>query len=724
MRKTTFVFLLFFQMVSGMHHVDSTCSLLQTRLQPSKVHITNGFDTWRNVTAAGKEQDLTRSVQYTKLIHQRCDGGHVIGTLINGWSQARAACDANPKCVGIQDMKCKSQEFKLCSVGTVVVYDFMRVRQNGPVRVCFHMKDGLQDQFQWGVDSARPSAAIDENYLGQSGQIACDAQHRGQKKDNLHNRKGKEWNLANAQKLCDDTPACGAVFDEGCDNTGNFRFCYVGFHAVKAGPNVPNSCLYTKKKTKLDPDKNKTSTNSEASTTDRQYTLHTDKQCDVHHTHWDAPYPYWKPAKAACEKDPKCSGLYDTQCNGKGFVPCSKGFTMMPTAVKGEGCVYTKPEWSPAKWTKSSTGCKCYFDESRTDCACCDNGACQCSQSIGANRCAPCNAIQKCVISEDLSDFPDLLQKISPVLLSRLNDVLDANTYEGRQSGIRAFLRAAYELPSSAAKVQAVALLDAKLNREHSANSPFEFPNEDEVEDWLTSWFLMDEVWDHASKANTRNETHIELPMIKGLLSRGALIQEKFQKCDWQKALQQYFSTQGGYGNWCGKAPPGRPGDDNQMISYGACTGNWVNKNAWGLDICRDSGFDDACSRHDQGAYTTDIFGIATKSLCKVDADFKAARVKLGIQSGFQDGMKRSEKGSIVAANCLFDMMPCMRYEEKSYWDWCSTSFGGYPCKKTTVGYITHWPMGNYSQFKDSACGPPGCYSESKTNAKEAISAQ
>jgi hypothetical protein len=309
------------------------------------------------------------------------------------------------------------------------------------------------------------------------------------------------------------------------------------------------------------------------------------------------------------------------------------------------------------------------------------------------------------------------LQKISPTLLSRLNDVLDANTYEGRQAGIRGYLRAAYELPSSDSKVQAVALLDAKLNREHGANAPFEFPNADEVEDWLASWFLMDEVWGHASNANTRNETHIELPMIKGLVSRGSLIQEKFQKCDWQIALSQFYSTQGGYGNWCGKAPPGRPGDDIQMISYGACTGKNAKKGTFGLSVCKDSGFDEACSRHDQGAYTTNIFGIATQSLCKVDADFKAARAKLAI-GDYVDGMARAEAGSIIAANCLFDMMPCMRYEEKTYWDWCSSWSGGYPCKKTEVGYHTHWPMGDYSHFKDDACGPPGCYSETKTDGQ------
>eukprot|EP00746_Dinoflagellata_sp_MGD_P150203 gnl/MRDRNA2_/MRDRNA2_82119_c0_seq2.p1 gnl/MRDRNA2_/MRDRNA2_82119_c0~~gnl/MRDRNA2_/MRDRNA2_82119_c0_seq2.p1 ORF type:complete len:729 (+),score=97.84 gnl/MRDRNA2_/MRDRNA2_82119_c0_seq2:139-2325(+) len=722
----------FFQMVAGTLHRDHTCSLLQTRIQPSKANIPDRLQT-HLLAATTTDKEYHLGSNYSKTQNgARCDAGHYISERIRGFSNASAKCDADPKCAGFENIKCKNDQFRLCAVGTLLVYDFYLYRYNMTARRlgngCVHVKKGMRKAFQW----LRGRAVTNESYSGDSGRWTCDAQHWGNQNNNLesvprdrryNNGTGlttekEKWTLAEAQKRCDENPSCAAVRDFGCDNKGRFQFCTVGFQKVRSrytnGPQA-DSCIYTKKEVNA--------TFRKAAKA-QAYSFHKDQQCDVHHT--GAAHQSWDDAKAACDQDSQCSGLLDTQCNGWGFIRCSKGFTMIPTPLRGQGCVYTKPGWSPVKWTKSSSGCPCYFDENRTDCACCSDGACQCSRSLGANRCAPCNAIQKCIVSEDLNDFPNLMQKVSPALLARLNDVLEARTYESRQSGIRGFLKAAYELPSSTEKLQAVALLDAKLNRENSGDTAFEFPNAEEVEDWLASWFLEDEIWEHATDASTQNKTQYVkgLPIIKGLRSRGALIQEKFQQCDWQTALQQFYATQGGYGNWCGKSPPGSPGLDNQMVSYGACNGGNAKKGTWGLEVCNDSGFDDACSRHDQGAYTTDIFGIATKSLCKVDADFKAARVKLGIQSGFQDGMKRSEKGSIVAANCLFDMMPCMRYEEKSYWDWCSTSFGGYPCKKTTVGYITHWPMGNYSQFKDSACGPPGCYSESKTNAKEAISAQ
>lgn len=201
-----------------------------------------------------------------------------------------------------------------------------------------------------------------------------------------------------------------------------------------------------------------------------------------------------------------------------------------------------------------------------------------------------------------------------------------------------------------------------------------------------------------------------EPPVIKGLVSRGAFIQENLRKCDWKKALQQFYKTGGQYGNWCGKGPPGI--NNHPFISSGACGGNTSKEGKWGLEVCVDSGFDESCSRHDQGAYSTDVFGIATKSLCKVDKDFKEARTKMNFKSAFVDGLSRSEADSIAAASCLFDMMPCLRYERKAYWDWCQSWSGGYPCKKTKVGYFTHWPMGDYSKFQDDACGPPGCYSE------------
>jgi len=261
----------------------------------------------------------------------------------------------------------------------------------------------------------------------------------------------------------------------------------------------------------------------------------------------------------------------------------------------------------------------------------------------------------------------------------------------------------------------------------------------------LDSWFLEDEMWKHLRRATngdnekkekagkisekagkrknvrnskrrrttrTRRSTAMlsEPVIVKGLVSRGSLLQENLRKCNWKLALQAFHKTGGQYGNWCGKAPNGI--NDQPFVSYSACKGKTSKKGKWGLDVCTDSGLDEACSRHDQGAYTTDVFGMATKSLCKVDADFKEARAKMNITSTFHDGLSRSELNALTGANCLFDMMPCLRYERKAYWDWCQSWSGGYPCKKTKVGYFTYWPMGNYSKFKDDACGPPGCYSE------------
>lgn len=455
------------------------------------------------------------------------------------------------------------------------------------------------------------------------------------------------------------------------------------------------------------------------------YKLHTFMQCDAHHM--DAQLISGAggltPAQE-CYLNKNCVGLYNPTCNGYMFHMCTRNFTMLPDRTSANavnpppkwppingGCTYTKPTWSPVSYLKSPTGCKCYFDETRTDCACCHRGSCQCSQSIGPDRCAPCDAMYKCIVSEDLYDFPDLTQVVSTGLLVILNDILEATTYEVKQSGIRAFLKEAYELPSSQAKVQAVALLDAKLNKDRGQSSSFEFPNADQVEEWLSSWFLHDEVFKHSKDIQSvKGDAEIgnRPSVIKGLVSRGAFIQDKLQKCNWRDALQQFFATGGSYGNWCGKSPPGT----KKMKSTDVCKDKMSKDGKWGYKVCADSGFDESCSRHDLGAYSTDLYGIAQQSLCKVDADFKATRVKLDLQSRFRDNLQREEAKSVSAANCLFDMMPCLRYERREVWDWCPSWSGGYPCLKSIVGYHTHWPFGNYSKFEDDACGPTGCYWE------------
>lgn len=51
-------------------------------------------------------------------------------------------------------------------------------------------------------------------------------------------------------------------------------------------------------------------------------------------------------------------------------------------------------------WTKRASGCMCYFDHSRIDCACCDRGACQCPYDH-ADKCVQCGYVEMC---EDIYD--------------------------------------------------------------------------------------------------------------------------------------------------------------------------------------------------------------------------------------------------------------------------------------------------------------------------------
>jgi Mg-chelatase subunit ChlD len=50
-------------------------------------------------------------------------------------------------------------------------------------------------------------------------------------------------------------------------------------------------------------------------------------------------------------------------------------------------------------WTRKPTGCKCYFDQSRSDCACCEPGGCQCS-SMYPHQCVQCGYGSNCGIPE------------------------------------------------------------------------------------------------------------------------------------------------------------------------------------------------------------------------------------------------------------------------------------------------------------------------------------
>jgi len=56
-------------------------------------------------------------------------------------------------------------------------------------------------------------------------------------------------------------------------------------------------------------------------------------------------------------------------------------------------------------FTKNTTGCPCYFDSSRRDCACCQNGGCQCSNS-NRHQCVQCGSPHMCGIPETGPEKP------------------------------------------------------------------------------------------------------------------------------------------------------------------------------------------------------------------------------------------------------------------------------------------------------------------------------
>merc|ERR1719316_895004 len=292
-------------------------------------------------------------------------------------------------------------------------------------------------------------------------------------------------------------------------------------------------------------------------------------------------------------------------------------------------------------WTQKPTGCKCYFNETRSDCACCSVGACQCS-AVHRSKCVPCGAMWKCVVSEDQSGMQELQEKQPRSLIAALNFVVQAKTYESQQQGIREYLKEVYRLPQTSTKVQMVGLLSEKLSEVvPDANvQTFEFPEGNEVEDWLSSLFLEEELNElmipNATEGVTKN---VSKPSILGLVSLGASVQEKFQACDWQVALAEFYNHGGGYGNWCGKQPKinGIP------QPFGGCVHKKGRNSEQGNQLCKDSGLDAACFRHDSGGYSEDLWGKATKSLCKVDGDFQLALQNISMSSTFIDGLDRTE---------------------------------------------------------------------------------
>lgn len=63
------------------------------------------------------------------------------------------------------------------------------------------------------------------------------------------------------------------------------------------------------------------------------------------------------------------------------------------------------PEFGVDGWTFSLTGCACAFDWSRDNCACCQNGGCQCSTRF-RNQCVPCGHPEVCGTKPDVFGPP------------------------------------------------------------------------------------------------------------------------------------------------------------------------------------------------------------------------------------------------------------------------------------------------------------------------------
>jgi len=164
-----------------------------------------------------------------------------------------------------------------------------------------------------------------------------------------------------------------------------------------------------------------------------------------------------------------------------------------------------------------------------------------------------------------------------------------------------------------------------------------------------------------------------------------------WSNCNFWDAVNAYSSTGAEYGEYCGKGFPGH------CETHGKST----NKNGWGgVTVCADAGLDASCSKHDSGTYHKDVWGVATMNYCEVDREFKVVRNSAGITNGFNDG-EGSDYDVVNGANCLFDMMPCVRYERESYMHyngWKCKWYGCWPSysRRNRNNYVTKWPYGNY----------------------------
>ncbi|XP_019626214.1 PREDICTED: uncharacterized protein LOC109471365 [Branchiostoma belcheri] len=55
-------------------------------------------------------------------------------------------------------------------------------------------------------------------------------------------------------------------------------------------------------------------------------------------------------------------------------------------------------EYHVNEWTVSPTGCRCWFNESSEDCACCADGGCQCDEETDRHLCVECDVDNQCEV--------------------------------------------------------------------------------------------------------------------------------------------------------------------------------------------------------------------------------------------------------------------------------------------------------------------------------------
>jgi hypothetical protein len=248
-----------------------------------------------------------------------------------------------------------------------------------------------------------------------------------------------------------------------------------------------------------------------------------------------------------------------------------------------------------------------------------------------------------------------------------LEQALEATSHEERQGELRAYHKANCAQDTTEAKVQGWGILADALAPAGENGTPMGVPNGEGAEAFCDRIFE-DEFVEEAGD---------EVPVH--LVGR-----TRHVRCNWWSAGLAYFRSGGAYGNYCGKGQSNNCANNNKAQN---------NNGYGGATVCADGGLDKSCSKHDAGSYSRDVWGVMTLNWCEVDRNFKNERA--GTANGFHDGVD-SDHNALNGANCLFGVLPCLRYESYSYWGWCSKWWGGYPCRKSTTGVNTKWSYGNY----------------------------